>query len=60
KEIDDLAKEGAREVVQPEFEAAIELSDHLLNIFGKAPQEIQQTMTRIRINRYLSIRGERV
>ncbi|MEO0757263.1 MAG: cation:proton antiporter [Cyanobacteria bacterium J06648_16] len=59
KEIDALAQAGAREVVQPEFEAALELSAHLLNIFGKAPQEIQQTMTRIRINRYLSIRGER-
>ena len=55
-EIDVLAQAGAREVVQPEFEAALELSAHLLNIFGKAPQDIQQTMARIRINRYLSIR----
>ncbi len=58
KEIDVLSQAGAREVVQPEFEAALELSAHLLNIFGRAPQEIQQMIKRIRINRYLSIRDE--
>jgi CPA2 family monovalent cation:H+ antiporter-2 len=56
-EIDSLTQGGAHEVVQPEFEAALELGTHLLKMFGKAPQEIQQTMERIRHDRYLSIRG---
>ena len=59
KEIDSLTQAGAREVVQPEFEAALELGSHLLNILGKAPADIQTTMAAIRHNRYLSIRGER-
>ncbi|MEM9805664.1 MAG: cation:proton antiporter [Cyanobacteria bacterium P01_D01_bin.56] len=58
-EIDSLTQAGAREVVQPEFEAALELGSHLLDILGKAPADIQTTMAAIRHNRYLSIRGER-
>ena len=58
-EIDSLTKAGAREVVQPEFEAALELGSHLLKILGNAPMDIQDTMTSIRLNRYLSIRGGR-
>ncbi|MEO0867288.1 MAG: sodium:calcium exchanger, partial [Cyanobacteria bacterium J06642_11] len=56
-EIDSLTQAGAREVVQPEFEAALELGSHLLNILGKAPVDIQTTMAAIRHNRYLSIRS---
>ncbi|MEA5464216.1 cation:proton antiporter [Leptothoe sp. PORK10 BA2] len=55
-EIDSLTQAGAREVVQPEFEAALELGSHLLKILGKAPMDIQTTMEAIRLNRYLSIR----
>ncbi|MEL6130291.1 MAG: cation:proton antiporter [Cyanobacteria bacterium J06628_4] len=58
-EIDSLTQAGAREVVQPEFEAALELGSHLLKILGNAPMDIQDTMTSIRLNRYLSIRGGR-
>ncbi|MEL7509285.1 MAG: cation:proton antiporter [Cyanobacteria bacterium J06554_1] len=58
-EIDSLTQAGAREVVQPEFEAALELGSHLLKILGNAPIDIQDTMTSIRLNRYLSIRGGR-
>lgn len=58
-EIDSLTQAGAREVVQPEFEAALELGSHLLKILGNAPVDIQDTMTSIRFNRYLSIRGGR-
>ncbi|MGD1857931.1 MAG: cation:proton antiporter [Leptolyngbyaceae cyanobacterium] len=57
-EIDSLTQAGAREVVQPEFEAALELGSHLLKILGNAPPDIQHTMAAIRHNRYLSIRGE--
>ena len=58
-EIDSLTQAGAREVVQPEFEAALELGSHLLKILGNAPIDIQDTMEAIRHNRYLSIRGGR-
>ena len=58
-EIDSLTQAGAREVVQPEFEAALELGSHLLKILGNAPADIQNTMEAIRHNRYLSIRGGR-
>ncbi|MGD1949089.1 MAG: NAD-binding protein [Leptolyngbyaceae cyanobacterium] len=58
-EIDSLTQAGAREVVQPEFEAALELGSHLLKILGNAPVDIQNTMEAIRHNRYLSIRGSR-
>ena len=58
-EIDSLTQAGAREVVQPEFEAALELGSHLLTILGNAPTDIQDTMAAIRHNRYLSIRGGR-
>ncbi|MEO0350689.1 MAG: cation:proton antiporter [Cyanobacteria bacterium P01_A01_bin.15] len=58
-EIDSLTQAGAREVVQPEFEAALELGSHLLTILGNAPTDIQDTMAAIRHNRYLSIRGSR-
>ena len=58
-EIDSLTQAGAREVVQPEFEAALELGSHLLKILGNAPTDIQSTMAAIRHNRYLSIRGSR-
>ena len=56
-EIDVLTQAGAREVVQPEFEAALELGSHVLKILGQSPGEIQTTMEAIRHNRYLSIRG---
>ncbi|NEQ49593.1 MAG: sodium:calcium exchanger [Leptolyngbya sp. SIO3F4] len=58
-EIDSLTQAGAREVVQPEFEAALELGSHLLKILGNAPIDIQDTMAAIRHNRYLSIRNGR-
>ncbi len=58
-EIDSLTQAGAQEVVQPEFEAALELGSHLLKILGNAPIDIQETMEAIRHNRYLSIRGGR-
>jgi CPA2 family monovalent cation:H+ antiporter-2 len=57
KEIDSLTLAGAKEVVQPEFEAALELGVHLLKILGESPAQIEGIMETIRHNRYLSIRG---
>jgi CPA2 family monovalent cation:H+ antiporter-2 len=56
EEIDILTQLGAREVVQPEFEAALELGSHLLNTLGEKSLEIQSVLDWIRQDRYRSIR----
>ena len=56
EEIDVLTQLGAREVVQPEFEAALELGSHLLNTLGEKSIEIQSVLDWIRQDRYRSIR----
>jgi len=56
QEIDLLTQMGAREVVQPEFEAALELGSHLLHTLGEKPQEVASVLTGIRQDRYRSIR----
>lgn len=59
KEIDELTLLGAKEVVQPELEAALELSAHLLTTLGEPPQLIRNTIDWIRSDRYHSIRPEK-
>ncbi|MBE9128449.1 MULTISPECIES: cation:proton antiporter [unclassified Coleofasciculus] len=58
-EIDVLTQLGAQEVVQPEFEAALEIGSHLLTTLGENPSLTQSVINAIRANRYLSIRPER-
>ncbi|MEA5626547.1 cation:proton antiporter [Nostoc sp. UHCC 0251] len=58
-EIDLLTQMGAKEVVQPEFEAALELGAHLLATLGAAKNQIDQVITDIRSDRYRSIRPGR-
>ncbi|MEM1310884.1 MAG: NAD(P)-binding protein, partial [Cyanobacteria bacterium P01_H01_bin.153] len=57
REIDLLAQMGAREVVQPEFEAAMELGAHLLRTLGEDTNGIQQVLSNIRHDRYQSVRS---
>jgi CPA2 family monovalent cation:H+ antiporter-2 len=57
KEIDLLTQMGAKEVVQPEFEAALELGSHLLKTLGAENSHIQTVITQIRTGQYLSIRS---
>ncbi|MBD2292836.1 cation:proton antiporter [Anabaena sphaerica FACHB-251] len=59
KEIDTLTQMGAKEVVQPEFEAALELGNHLLKTLGAAESYIQTVIKTIRKDRYLSVRPEK-
>ncbi|MBW4564488.1 MAG: cation:proton antiporter [Mojavia pulchra JT2-VF2] len=59
KEIDILTQMGAIEVVQPEFEAALELGNHLLKTLGAAESHIRTVINTIRKDRYLSIRPAR-
>ncbi|MGB3615395.1 MAG: cation:proton antiporter, partial [Elainellaceae cyanobacterium] len=55
-EIDLLAQMGAREVVQPEFEAALELGAHVLLTMGVSESEMHDVVDKIREDRYRSIR----
>ncbi|MEJ1930644.1 cation:proton antiporter [Nostoc sp. NIES-2111] len=57
REIDILAQIGAKEVVQPEFEAALELSAHLLTTLGEPENQIRTVISNIRTDRYRSIRS---
>jgi monovalent cation:H+ antiporter-2, CPA2 family len=59
KDIDLLYQLGAKEVVQPEFEASLELSAHLLNSIGLANSEIQTQVQAIRNSRYLEFLPDR-
>ncbi|MGC1306273.1 MAG: cation:proton antiporter [Phormidesmis sp.] len=56
-ELDQLSQLGAQEVVQPEFEAALALSVHLLGTLGEIDDQLGVTIARIRANHYRSIRG---
>jgi monovalent cation:H+ antiporter-2, CPA2 family len=60
KDIELLYQLGAREVVQPEFEASLELSAHLLNELGVPLPIIQREVQQIRNARYNTLRPERL
>jgi monovalent cation:H+ antiporter-2, CPA2 family len=57
-EIDILTQLGAREVVQPEFEAALEMGAHMLETLGEPIPTIQSVIQAIRLDRYNSVRPE--
>ncbi|MEA5502836.1 cation:proton antiporter [Halotia wernerae UHCC 0503] len=59
KNIEVLYQLGAREVVQPEFEASIEMATYLLTGLGLSPVVVQQEMQQIRNDHYLDLRPER-
>jgi CPA2 family monovalent cation:H+ antiporter-2 len=59
KDIELLYQLGAREVVQPEFEASLELSSHLLTSIGVPLPAVQQEVAGIRSSHYLDLRPER-
>lgn len=59
KDLELLYQLGAREVVQPEFEASIELSAHLLTGLGVPLPVIQREVQQLRGSRYLDFRPER-
>ncbi|MGV2827053.1 cation:proton antiporter [Myxosarcina sp. GI1(2024)] len=57
-EIDFLAQMGAKEVVQPEFEAALEMGAQILTTLGEFEATISSVLQTIRRDRYLSVRSE--
>jgi CPA2 family monovalent cation:H+ antiporter-2 len=59
KNIEVLYQLGAREVVQPEFEASLEMATHLLTGLGLSPAIVQREMQQIRKDHYLQLRPER-
>ncbi|HEY9879801.1 MAG TPA: cation:proton antiporter [Leptolyngbyaceae cyanobacterium] len=59
REIDSLYQLGAQEVVQPEFEAALEMGAHLLLKLGDSTFDVQQMVHRYRSGRYRDILPER-
>jgi CPA2 family monovalent cation:H+ antiporter-2 len=59
-EIEVLNQLGAWEVVQPEFEAALEMGAHLLSTLGDTQMTIQSVIRAIRGDRYRSVLPERV
>lgn len=59
KDIELLYQLGAREVVQPEFEASLELAAHLLFSLGLSEPKIQRQVQNIRNRHYQDLRGER-
>ena len=54
-EIDTLYQLGAQEVVQPEFEAALEIGAHTLLKLGDSTYMVQQLVNRYRNRRYRDI-----
>ncbi|MEQ8537066.1 MAG: cation:proton antiporter [Coleofasciculus sp. D1-CHI-01] len=58
REIELLYQLGAREVVQPEFEASLELATHLMSGIGVPNWVIQQEMEKIRSSHYLDLRPQ--
>lgn len=58
-EIDALYQLGAREVVQPEFEASLEMGAHMLMTLGAEARQVQQAVDECRAGRYQSILPER-
>lgn len=59
KDIELLYQLGAQEVVQPEFEASLELSAHLLFGMGLPELVVQRQVQEIRNSHYLDFRSER-
>lgn len=59
KDIELLYQLGAWEVVQPEFEASLELSSHLLSGIGLSAIAISREVQQIRSSRYLQFRPSR-
>ncbi|NJM72993.1 MAG: sodium:calcium exchanger [Scytonema sp. RU_4_4] len=58
KNIEVLYQLGAREVVQPEFEASLEMAAYMLTDLGLSPAVVQREMQEIRNRHYLDLRPE--
>ncbi|NJK63203.1 MAG: sodium:calcium exchanger [Synechococcaceae cyanobacterium SM2_3_1] len=59
REIDSLYQLGAREVVQPEFEASLEMGSHTLLSLGHSSSLVQGAVNECRKSRYRSLLSDR-
>ncbi|MBR8836132.1 MAG: cation:proton antiporter [Stigonema ocellatum SAG 48.90 = DSM 106950] len=58
KSIEMLYQLGAQEVVQPEFEASLEMASYILTDLGLSTDVVQREMQKIRNSHYLDLRPE--
>lgn len=58
-EIDTLYQLGAKEVVQPEFEASLEMGAHLLADLGSGPRAAREAIEQCRIDHYRMLLPDR-
>jgi monovalent cation:H+ antiporter-2, CPA2 family len=58
RDIEMLYQLGGTEVVQPEFEASLEMATHLLIKIGLPAAQVQRQVTTIRNSHYLELRPE--
>jgi CPA2 family monovalent cation:H+ antiporter-2 len=58
RDIELLYQLGGAEVVQPEFEASLEMANHLLTKIGVTTDKIERQVTTIRNSHYLQLRPE--
>ncbi|MFQ4140705.1 cation:proton antiporter [Chlorogloeopsis sp. ULAP02] len=58
KNIEVLYQLGAREVVQPEFEASLEMATYILTVVGFSSTVVQREMQQIRNRHYLDLQPE--
>jgi monovalent cation:H+ antiporter-2, CPA2 family len=58
RDIEMLYQLGGKEVVQPEFEASLEMATHLLIKIGLPAAQVQRQVTTIRNSHYLELRPE--
>lgn len=56
QDIELLYQLGGKEVVQPEFEASLEMASHLLSKLGLPLAKVQQEIAQIRNSHYLELR----
>lgn len=56
QDIEMLYQLGGKEVVQPEFEASLEMASHLLNRLGLSEGAVRKELSQIRDSHYLELR----
>jgi monovalent cation:H+ antiporter-2, CPA2 family len=57
QDIEMLYQLGGKEVVQPEFEASLEMASHLLNRLGLKESAVRKEISQIRDSHYLELRS---
>ncbi len=59
EDMEMLYQLGAKEVIQPQFEASLELASHLFRVLGLSKTSIEADIQKIRESQYLTLQPER-